>query len=238
MAGQPYADGGRGDAVAADPRDGRRQPARDALGLRGMCVGVGVDRIDYTKGIPERFQAIDHFLATHPQRQGRFVFLQIGPPSRTDIDDYRALNEELDALAAQINARYPGQPIRILKENFPRDALLAFFLLSELCIVSSLHDGMNLVAKEYVCARSDGGGVLILSRFTGASEELDGAVPINPYDVEAFAEAIEAALSMPGAERTRRMDRMCEALNANNVYDWAASVVTEISRLDGLRGDG
>jgi alpha,alpha-trehalose-phosphate synthase [UDP-forming] len=219
------------DAVRSPAVQAEAERVRDALSLRGMCVGVGVDRIDYTKGIPERFQAIDQFLATHPERQGSFVFLQIGPPSRTDIDDYRALNEELDALAAEINAKYPNRPIRILKENFPRDALLAFFLISELCIVSSLHDGMNLVAKEYVCARSDGDGVLILSKFTGASKELDGALPINPYDVEAFAEAIEAALNMPSFERRRRMDRMCQALSANNVYDWAASVVTEISRL-------
>jgi alpha,alpha-trehalose-phosphate synthase [UDP-forming] len=222
------------DAVGSPRVRAEAERVRAELDLAGMCVGVGVDRIDYTKGIPERFQAIDRFLEKHPERQGRFAFLQIGPPSRTDIDDYRALNEELDALAAQINAKYPNRPIRILKENYPRDALLAFFLLSELCIVSSLHDGMNLVAKEYVCARSDDGdgdGVLILSKFTGASKELDGALPINPYDIEAFADAIEVALNMPAQERKRRMDRMCEALSTNNVYDWAASVVTEISRL-------
>jgi alpha,alpha-trehalose-phosphate synthase [UDP-forming] len=207
---------------------------REELGLSGKMVGVGVDRVDYTKGIPERLQAIDRFLEKYPQYQGRFTFLQIGPESRVGIDEYRELNEEIDQLVAEINGRYGRDgwlPIRVLKENFPQSDLIKLFMLADLCIVSSLHDGMNLVAKEFVSARPDGNASLLLSRFTGAARELDCAIPINPYDAERFADAICQALEMPPEERRRRMEAMRTVVGENSIYDWAVNVVTDIRRL-------
>jgi trehalose-6-phosphate synthase len=200
-------------------------------------IGVGVDRVDYTKGIRERLWAIDRFLEKYPQYQGRFTFLQVGPESRVDISEYAELNEEIDQISGEINARYGRDgwlPIRVMKGNYPHSDLISLFLMSDLCIVSSLHDGMNLVAKEFVSARPDGNGVLLLSRFTGAARELDGAVQINPYDTEAFADAICQALEMPHDERRRRIDAMRTVVGENNIYDWAANVVTDIRRLAAL----
>ena len=210
------------------------QKLRSELGLRGLIVGVGVDRIDYTKGIPERFLAIDRFLEKYPDYQKRFTFLQIGPISRIHIEEYKDLNDQLYHLMVEINHKYEQDhwvPIRILKADYPRQALLAFFQLADLCIVSSVHDGMNLVAKEFVAARPDNSGVLVLSEFTGAARELGDAVMVNPYDIDAFADAIKTALEMSPDEQERRMSRMRESVEENGVYDWAARMVTDLSRL-------
>jgi trehalose 6-phosphate synthase len=204
------------------------------LGLTGMCVAVGVDRVDYTKGIAERFLAVDRFLTKYPSYRGRFVLLQVGPLSRILIDEYSRLNDELYRLMNAINRRH-GQdswsPIHLLKANYAREAVLAFFRLADLCIVSSLHDGMNLVAKEFVSARPDGAAALLLSRFTGAAAELTNALLINPYDVDAFADGIKAGLEMPLTEKRRRMRTLRQAVARHNIYDWAADIVTEVSRL-------
>jgi trehalose 6-phosphate synthase len=229
--------------VEALTAEGRRwgaahsaQDLREGLGLVGQQVGVGADRLDYTKGIPERLAAIERFLEKYPEHQGRFTFLQVGPESRTGIDDYRDLADEVDELAGRINNRFGRRgwtPIRLMKGNFPHRDLVHFFLLSDLAIVSSLHDGMNLVAKEFVAARPDANAVLLLSRFTGAARELRDAIHINPYDTEAFADAIKEALDMPVDERRRRMEAMRSVVAENNIYDWAVNVVTDIRRLAG-----
>ena len=207
---------------------------RQELGPRHQLVGVGVDRLDYTKGIPERLMAIDRFLEKYPEYQKRFSFLQIGPSSRIYIPEYKLLNDQLYHLMVDINRKYGSDhwiPIRILKANYPREKLLAFFQLADLCITSSLHDGMNLVAKEFVSGCREE-SALILSQFTGAATELEDAIIVNPYHLEGFADAIKKALDMPSEERERRISRMRQTLAENNVYDWAAKVVTEISRLN------
>ncbi len=206
---------------------------RHTMALRGQLIGIGVDRVDYTKGIPERFRAIDRFLEQYPQYHKRFTFLQVGPLSRIHIAEYQALNDELYHLMVEINRKYGADhwvPIRILKANYPRKELLSFFRLADVCIVSSLHDGMNLVAKEFVSACRDD-SVLILSCFTGAARELDEALLINPYHIDGFADAIKVALEMPQEERERRMHRMRQIVFENDVYDWATRVFTEMSRL-------
>jgi trehalose-6-phosphate synthase len=218
-------------------RASRVAELRAELGLDEQMIGVGVDRVDYTKGIRERLWAIDRFFEKYPRYQRGFTFLQVGPESRVDITEYAELNEEIDQISGEINARYGCDgwlPIRVLKGNYPHSDLISLFLMSDLCIVSSLHDGMNLVAKEFVSARPDGNGVLLLSRFTGAARELDGALQINPYDTEAFADAICQALEMPHEERRRRIDSMRTVVGENNIYDWAANVVTDIRRLAAL----
>jgi trehalose 6-phosphate synthase len=207
---------------------------RHQFGLRGQLVGVGVDRLDYTKGIPERFRAIDRLLDAHPEYRDRFTFLQLGPVSRIHIPEYQALNDELYHLMVAINRKHGDgawQPIRLLKANHPRSALLAFFRLADLCVVSSLHDGMNLVAKEFVAARPDGETALVLSRYAGAARELVDAVQINPYDIEGFAEGLRAALELPAEEKHRRMARMRATVAENTVYDWASRMLADLARV-------
>jgi trehalose 6-phosphate synthase len=216
-------------AVAAEAERLRHQ-----LGLRGQLVGVGVDRLDYTKGIPERFRAIDRLLEAHPEYQGRFTFLQLGPVSRIHIPEYQALNDELYHLMVAINRKHGDgawQPIRLLKANHPRSALLAFFRLADMCVVSSLHDGMNLVAKEFVAARPDGQTALVLSRYTGAARELVDAIQINPYDVDGFAEGLRSALELPIEEKLWRMARMRTVIAEHTVYDWASRMLTDLARM-------
>lgn len=204
------------------------------LGLSDKIVGLGVDRIDYTKGIPERFLAIDRFLEKYPEYRNWFTFLQIGPVSRININEYKALNDELYHLMIDINHKHGEDhwtPIQIMKGNHSRQALVAYFLLADVCIVSSLDDGMNLVAKEFVSARAEGNAALILSRFAGAAGELSDAVLVNPYDTDGFADAIKNALAMPAEEKERRMARMWQVVAENNTYSWAARVITELGRL-------
>jgi trehalose 6-phosphate synthase len=207
---------------------------RHQLGLRGQLVGIGIDRLDYTKGIPDRFRAIDRLLEAHPEYQGRFTFLQLGPVSRIHIPEYQALNDDLYHLMVAINRKHGDgawQPIRLLKANHPRSALLAFFRLADLCVVSSLHDGMNLVAKEFVAARPDGETALVLSRYTGAARELVDAIQINPYDVDGFAEGLRTALELPAEEKRWRMARMRAVVEENTVYDWASRMLTDLARV-------
>ncbi len=206
---------------------------RHTLGLRGQLVGLGVDRVDYTKGIPERFRAIDRFLERYPQYHKRFTFLQVGPMSRIQIPEYQTLNDELYHLLVEINRKYGADhwvPIRIFKANYSRKELLSFFRLADVCIISSLHDGMNLVAKEFVSSCRDD-SVLILSEFTGAARELTDALLINPYYIDGFADAIKMALEMPDEEKKRRMDRMLQTVSENDIYNWATRVFTEMSHL-------
>ncbi len=227
-------DGYFGDKTPA-PEAGQAERIRDELGLEGKIVAIGVDRVDYTKGIIERILAIDRFLEKYPEYRKRFVFIQIGAPSRTHIKRYSDFAMEVDDLIRKKNRKHSDdtwQPIIYLNRNVPPEEVRAYYEVGDICIVSSLHDGMNLVAKEYVAAKGVGAdGMLILSRFTGASRELADAVLINPYSIEEFADAIKFAIEMPAAEKQRRMENMKKIIVENNVYGWAAKIVTELTAL-------
>jgi len=193
-------------------------------------IGVGVDRVDYTKGIPERFLAIERFLEKYPGYQNNFVFYEAGAPSRTMIPTYKKLDRDIKKLVESINWKYQRgywKPIRYLEGKLEYEKLLALYRTSDVCIISPLHDGMNLVAKEFVAANVENTGVLILSKFAGAGEELKDAVLVNPYDVEEFADAIKHALDMPNEEKENRMKNLRLAVKRNNVYRWIRDFISE-----------
>ena len=199
------------------------------LDLRAEVIGLGVDRLDYTKGIPERLNAIDALMAQRPDLRGRVTFVQIGVPSRSDLDSYAAIESEIGQRIADLNARYamPGRAPVVTYYTTPLGAfsLVALYRLAHFCIVSSLHDGMNLVAKEFVAARDDEQGVLVLSSLAGAAQELEDAVLINPYDVDAFAAALQQAIEMPPDEQARRMRAMRKIVAGRNVFNWASDIL-------------
>ena len=198
-------------------------------------IGVGVDRLDYTKGIPERLAAIDRLLTDHPELRARVAFVQVGVPSRSKLESYASIEREIDAKVADINTRHgkgpEHGPIRYRKTAFKIRKLVALYRLADFCIVSSLHDGMNLVAKEFVAARNDEDGVLVLSEMTGAAQELQHAVIINPYDIDGFASAIHHAIEMPEQERRRRMRAMRRAVAGHDVFLWASDILEGLERV-------
>jgi trehalose 6-phosphate synthase len=225
------------------PASPEEWPAKEDLlrgiGIQAEFLGVGVDRIDYTKGIPERFGAIERFFEKYPEYLGRFTFVELGAPSRTHIKKYRDLTAEIEETVERINWRFrtkTWKPIAFLKAHHTHEAIDPYYRASDLCMVTSLHDGMNLVAKEFVAARSDEDGVLILSQFTGASRELKDALIVNPYDTEQMADAICLALRMPPEERRGRMGRMRANVRDYNIYRWAGKLIAELARLR-LAGD-
>jgi alpha,alpha-trehalose-phosphate synthase [UDP-forming] len=205
---------------------------RERYDLENARIAIGVDRIDYTKGLAERFRAVNRFFERYPQYREQFTFVQLGAPSRTHIPRYRTYINELEALADEINWRFQTErwkPIRFLVGHHDGPTVHAFMRMAEIGIVSSLHDGMNLVAKEFVAAKTDTEGVLILSEFAGAARELADALIINPYDTEQFAEAIRQALEMAPEERQERMGRMLRQVEENNIYRWAANFLAELT---------
>ena len=211
-----------------------KEKIREELNLAGKIVAVSVERIDYTKGIVERLLAIDRFLEKYPEYRKRFVFIQIAAPSRTHIKRYHDLMGEIDELIERKNWKYAEEdwsPIIYFKRQFTHEEISPYYQLADLCIVSSLHDGMNLVAKEFIAAKHDLSGILLLSRFTGASRELTDAVQINPYAIEEFAESIKGAIEMPADEKRRRMMRMREIVSKNNIYLWAANIITDLTEV-------
>ncbi len=202
--------------------------------LAGKFVAICVDRIDYTKGIAERVLAIDRFFEKYPDYRGKVVFIQIGAPSRTHIKRYHDLIAEIDELVEKKNWKYSSggwTPILYLKRHFSPEEIIPFYKLADMCIVSSLHDGMNLVAKEYIGSKEDDSGCLLLSQFTGAARELTDAVIINPYAIEDFADRIKEAIELPAEEKRSRMRAMRGIVSENNVYKWAAGIVTELCGL-------
>ena len=204
------------------------------LNVQADFLGVGVDRLDYTKGIPERFRGIERFLEKHPSYVGRFTFVQIGAPTRTHIKRYQDLVTEVEAEAERINARFQAKhwkPIVFLKRHHSHQEIEPIYRAADLCMVTSLHDGMNLVAKEFVASRDDEGGVLILSRFTGASQELQDALVVNPYDTEQLAGAIHFALEMDSRSKRDRMRRMRRTVKGHNIYRWAANLIGAVSEI-------
>ncbi len=208
-----------------------------SLGVEAALMGVGVDRLDYTKGILERFLSIERFLEKYPRYQGVFTFVQIGAPSRTHIKRYHDLQAEVEAEADRINWRFQAdqwKPIVLLNRQHSHKEVAAYYRAADLCLVTSLHDGMNLVAKEFVATRNDERGVLILSCFTGAARELRDALQVNPYDIDQTADAIRAALEMPSEEKQVRMHRMRRTVRESNVFRWAGNLIGELCevRLD------
>jgi len=197
---------------------------------------LGLDRFDYTKGIPDRLRALDLFLQKNPAYRERLIFFQVGVPSRIQIKAYQELNATVDSLVQEINAQHATpfwRPIVLLRGHIPYRKILALYRLANVCVVSSLHDGMNLVAKEYVAAKSESNGVLILSCFTGAARELRDALLMNPYDLQGFSDAIRAALEMPASQKRKRMLKLREWVAEHNIYRWAGEMITALSRVPG-----
>ena len=197
-------------------------------------LGVGIDRIDYTKGIPERLRALRMLLERTPALRGALTFVQVGVPSRGGISEYAQLEHAIDEEVSFINDRWgtPGwQPVILEKRNLPAEEMMALHRLSDFCMVTSLHDGMNLVAKEFVASRGDGDGVLILSRFAGAAHELGTALQVNPYSGSSICQALSSALTMPEAERRQRMATARAVVQHNNIYRWAAVLIQELDEI-------
>jgi len=217
------------------PVEDCRSQIRARLGVSPeLRLGVGIDRLDYTKGILERFLAVERLLELEPRWVGKFSFVQIVAPSRSSIDDYQSFEVKVRALATQINRRFGREgyePIILIVKHHDAENVYAYYRAADLCYVSSLHDGMNLVAKEFVAAREDERGVLVLSQFTGAARELTEALIVNPYDIEQCAAALNLALTMPPEEQRARMRSMRNLVQEFNVYRWAGRMLIDAARM-------
>jgi trehalose 6-phosphate synthase len=225
-------------AGSPQPADLRKMLLR-SHGVSAELLGIGVDRVDYTKGLIERLRAIERFFEKWQRYVGRFTFVQIGAPSRTRIKRYQDLLDEVTAEAARINARFATsnwKPIVLLTRHHEHSEIAPYYRAADICLVTALHDGMNLVAKEFVTSREDDDGVLVLSQFAGASHELRDALIVNPYDIEQLADAIRRGLEMDPDDRRARMARMRRRVLENNVYRWAATLIGDLAdiRLEGI----
>jgi trehalose 6-phosphate synthase len=203
------------------------------LGADARIV-VGIERFDYTKGILDRILAVDDLLRRQPRWKGRLVLIQAAAPTRSKLAAYGALQKEAERLAEEVNSRHGSdgyRPIVLIVRHHEPDEVFELFRAADACIVSSLHDGMNLVAKEFVASRDDEQGVLILSTFAGASRELPEALMVNPYDTHGMAEAIENALAMPPDEQRERMRQMRDLVRVRNVYRWAGQMLLDAARI-------
>jgi len=222
-------------AIATPPPGTCRSEILAELGLpRNALIGVGVDRLDYTKGIEERLLAVERMLERYPEHIGRFVFVQLAAPSRSAIPAYRDLVQRVEDTVAHVNARFGGgsyRPVVLRRSHHEPAEVFRYYKAADVCYVSSLHDGMNLVAKEFVAARDDEQGVLVLSTFTGASRELSEALVVNPYDLDEAAAALAAALAMAPHEQRARMHAMRGLLAHFNVYRWAGRMLSDAARL-------
>ncbi|RWN03549.1 MAG: trehalose-6-phosphate synthase [Mesorhizobium sp.] len=221
-----------------------RARVRQRFGLpANVKLCVGVERLDYTKGIPDRFHALDELFTRYPEWVGKVVFLQVAAPSRGTLPAYQQLHDECLRSAEELNQRYGGEnysPVLLLAEHHSQEQVYEIYRAADICMVTSLHDGMNLVAKEFVAARDDEQGVLLLSTFAGASRELLEALIVNPYDATMMSEALLQALTMTPDEQRERMRPMREMLRDNNVYRWAGSMLLDAARLRkrGVTGNG
>jgi trehalose 6-phosphate synthase len=223
-------------AAAAGSVDCCRAAVRQRHGLpAGQALGIGVDRLDYTKGIEERLRAVERLFEMRPEWAGRFTFIQIGAPSRTRIEQYQLYDARVRALADRINERFASAdrppPIVLCVQHHQPEQVYEYYRAADVCVVTSLHDGMNLVAKEFVSARDDERGVLILSQFTGASRELPEALIVNPYDMDQCATALHVALSMPAGDQRARMRNMRGLVREFNVYRWAGRMLLDAAHM-------
>ena len=206
----------------------------EKFGVHTSFVGLGVDRLDYTKGLLEKFKGIEFFFAKYPSYKGAFTFLQIAPLSREEVAKYREYGEQVTKEVERINESFgtnDWKPIVLHKKHYSHEVLNSLYRLASVCMVTSLHDGMNLVAKEFPAARADEQGVLILSNFAGASKDLKGALMVNPYSAEETCEAISEALNMSKTEQRRRMKQMRSAVREYNIYRWSAEFIKAIISL-------
>jgi trehalose-6-phosphate synthase len=222
------------DAEAEERRSLTRQQLLGEYGVRAECLALGVDRLDYTKGIVERLDALEQLLHDHPWHRERLTMVQIAAPSRTRIPSYADLRTRVEETVERINQRYQTahwKPVVLIERQCGHDEVKRWYQAADLCLVTSLHDGMNLVAKEYVAARDDEDGVLVLSKFTGAAVELRDALIVNPYDICGVAEAVHAGLEMSRVDRRQRMHRMRRQVMEHNIYLWAASVLGDLREL-------
>ena len=204
-------------------------------GIHAEFMGIGVDRIDYTKGIVEKFLSIERFLEKNRSYIGRFTFIQVGAPSRTLIKSYSDMVTAVEQEAGRINMRFRARnwkAILLLTRHHSHEEINPFYSSANFCMVTSLHDGMNLVAKEFIASRSHNDGCLILSRFAGAARELDGAIIINPYDIEKSADAIKLALEMTADEQTQRMKQMRLTVVRSNIFSWAAKLLRTMATIN------
>ncbi len=204
------------------------------LGITTPYMGLGVDRLDYTKGIMERLNAVELFFTKNPSYKEKFTFVQIAAPSRSMIPEYQKTAKNVEEKVAEINRKIAvngWKPVVLLERHHSHEEINNYYRLANVCLVTSLHDGMNLVANEFVWARKDKQGVL-LSQFTGASRELKDALIINPYNTEELSDAIEKGLTMSRAEQKKRMDKMREKVMSNNVYRWSAEFLKELISLE------
>ena len=212
-----------------------RAEVRRSLKIGDDClIGLGVDRLDYTKGIIERLRAVESLLESHPEMIGRFSFVQIAVPSRSALEEYQAFEVRVRSLAKQINLRFSSGdyvPVYLKVEHHEPVDVNRYYRAADVCMVTSLHDGMNLVAKEFVAARDDERGVLLLSQFTGAAHELYEALIVNPYHVEQTADALYQALTMPDFEQRERMRSMRSMVRDFNVYRWAGRMLLDAARI-------
>ena len=217
------------------PVDDCRAEVRRKYGLsENVLLGVGIERFDYTKGILDRIRAVDNLLRRHPEWRGRFTFIQAAAPSRDKLSSYQSLQQEALALVEEVNNRYAfddWRPIVLSVRHHDPDEVFELYRAAQICVVSSLHDGMNLVAKEFVAARDDEQGVLILSTFAGASRELNEALIVNPYHTFEMGEAIHRALGMPEHEQRARMQLMRALVRSRNVYCWAGQMLLDCAQL-------
>ena len=204
------------------------------LGINAERFGIGVDRIDYTKGLLEKFLAVERFFEKYPKYIGKFTFVQIGAPSRSLLKTYSDTISAVENEANRINWKYKSknwQPILFLKKHHSHEEIIPFYRSASFCMVTSLHDGMNLVAKEFIAERDNNDGTLILSQFAGASHELHGALIINPYDIEKSADAIKTALEMPIEVQQQKMKQMRRMVMSHNVYSWASAILRTMSSI-------
>jgi trehalose 6-phosphate synthase/phosphatase len=213
------------DAATAEGAEEQMQRIRQRYAPHGGAIGIGVDRLDYSKGLPEKFKALEFLWERYPEFRERLTFVQVAVPSRSAIEAYDELTHKVDRQVWEINDRFgtaTWRPIHLIKQSLPSHRLAMLYRLADLCIVSSLQDGMNLVAKEYVASQVDDHGVLLLSAFAGAAEEMEPATLVNPYDPEQLALEIREALSLPAEERARRMQSLRGGLRT--IYQWMHEV--------------
>ena len=218
----------------AETHEEPRESALDILGIRSRHLVLGVDRLDYTKGILERFKGIEFLLDTYPEYKGNLTMLQIAAPTRETVEKYKEYAAQVTGEAERINKKFgtkEWRPIVLEKRNYSHDELINLYQLANVCLVTSLHDGMNLVAKEFVAARSNESGVLVLSQFAGASRDLKGAILINPYSAEETSSALYAALTMSKSEQHHRMKSMRASVRDYNIYRWSAELIKTLSQL-------
>lgn len=218
---------------SSDLKDEDRKKILQELKIKSQFIGVGVDRLDYTKGLLEKIKGIEIFLKNYPQYQGNFTFIQLAAPSKSQISAYDQFVKEVDHEVERVNSLFEkiGKPIILIKKHHTQEEINKFYKLANFCLVTSLHDGMNLVSKEFVASRNDKRGVLILSQFTGAAKELKDAIIINPYDAVETAEAIKTALEMPVMEQVKRMNSLREMVKGYNIYRWFAEILKTMTLL-------